>query len=216
MATVRFSDELKNDICLMASKLFDAAEREARDNYPKEWGMKIYDTMFMDHKNAMLALPKDYFQRVDSINFKGLSGVAIVSHTIDLQLEQYVPMPYTTKAEDHGLAKEWGRYNGCVIDEGDPRWGWLVPEYTDYCAVIDTVMEERHVFLEGVTKVITTYSTLAPALKAWPPLWDLVPESAKVRHRTIVDRKKTEVVIEGVDLDSMTAVSALAKLSGGN
>ena len=71
-------------------------------------------------------------------------------------------------------------------------------------------------FLEGVTKVITTYSTLAPALKAWPPLWDLVPESAKVRHRTIVDRKKTEVVIEGVDLDSMTAVSALAKLSGGN
>ena len=67
-------------------------------------------------------------------------------------------------------------------------------------------------FVEGINKLMNTYSTLAPALKAFPALWDLVPEEAKERHKKIVERKKAEVELD-VDLNSMTAAVTLNKLT---
>ena len=75
---------------------------------------------------------------------------------------------------------------------------------------------KREEFTDGVGKVIGAYSTLAPALKAWPPLWDLLPDATKERHKEIVERVKKEVVVEDVDLSSMTTIATLAKLTGSN
>jgi hypothetical protein len=61
-----------------------------------------------------------------------------------------------------------------------------------------------------VKKVTEAYSTLAPALKAWPPLWDLIPEDVKNTHRKIVERTKNDVVLD-VDIGKLTALSTAAK-----
>ena len=60
---------------------------------------------------------------------------------------------------------------------------------------------------------MTTYSTLAPALKAWPALWDLLDEDTKERHKKIVERKKKDTDDIGVDLNSMTAAVTFSKLT---
>jgi hypothetical protein len=61
-----------------------------------------------------------------------------------------------------------------------------------------------------VKKVCGAYTTLAPALKAWPPLWELIPENYKNKHREIKERVKNEVVLD-VDIGKLTALSTAAK-----
>jgi hypothetical protein len=61
-----------------------------------------------------------------------------------------------------------------------------------------------------VKKVIEAYTTLAPALKAWPPLWELIPENYKNKHRQVVEREKKEVKLD-VDINKLTALSTAAK-----
>ena len=45
----------------------------------------------------------------------------------------------------------------------------------------------------------------------WPPLWELVPERYKERHREIVTRSKKDINVS-VDLDKMTAITVAHKL----
>ena len=81
---------------------------------------------------------------------------------------------------------------------------------------LSILFDERDKFVANVDLIMNTYSTLAPALKAWPPLWDLIPADKQERHKEIVERKKKDIQLENVvDLNSMTAVSVMAKLTGG-
>ena len=65
----------------------------------------------------------------------------------------------------------------------------------------------------GVKKIIGMHTTLGPALKAWPPLWDLVPEGTKNRHRKVVERVKPEVAEVEVDLTALTGTITAAKFA---
>ena len=58
-----------------------------------------------------------------------------------------------------------------------------------------------------------TYTTLAPALKAWHTLWDLLPDEAKERHKKIVERNRKDTIDVDVDLNSMTAAVTFSKLT---
>ena len=137
----------------------------------------------------------------------------VFKHSINLQLTSRLPIPNTVDADIHGLAKEGRTYGGWQLNADDPRWDTFKVEYKKYSSGVDKIQNERTAFQEGVTKIMNTYTTLAPALKAWPPLWDLVPHDKQQRHKEIVERKKKEVVVEGVDLASMTAASTLAKFT---
>ena len=74
------------------------------------------------------------------------------------------------------------------------------------------VTERRTLFVEQVKKIINAHATLAPALKMWQPLWDLIPEEYKERHRKIVERTKTDTQVD-VDLGSLTATVVAHKLT---
>ena len=73
---------------------------------------------------------------------------------------------------------------------------------------------KRDEFVEGVQQVINSFSTLAPALKAWPPLWDLVPDDKQRKHREIVTRSKAVSKDDlGIDTSQLTAAVTMAKLT---
>jgi len=46
----------------------------------------------------------------------------------------------------------------------------------------------------------------------WQPLWDLIPEEYKERHRQVVEREKKEVKVD-VDLTALTAQVAFHKMT---
>jgi hypothetical protein len=67
-------------------------------------------------------------------------------------------------------------------------------------------------FVKGVEDIIKNFSTLAPALKAWPPLWDLIPRDKQEKHKEIVERKSNKPVALDMDTSSLTAAVTMAKL----
>jgi len=144
----------------------------------------------------------------DNINYKHIFS----SKT--LKLSSTRPFPNEVTTEDHGLVCRF-RHDFYIIED-DVRWTGVLAEFKEYLENIHTVYKEREEFVNGVAKIILSYSTLAPALKAWPALWDLVPEKAKNRHLTVKERNKRDMSEElGIDTNKLTAAVARTKLTGG-
>lgn len=218
MATVRFSDELKRVIQSKAEQLFKDRIEKAEQNFPRDWGDRIYDGMFRDDKANTYALPKGFMCTSKSITFSGFQGAAWDrKRNIAVAVGFVVEMRFPNTMDDlprHGVAdKGWS--SSYFLNADDSRWDDLKPEYKTYIDAIHKIRASKTVFVEGVVKVITTYTTLAPALKAWPALWDLLPENTKEKHREIKQRTKTTAkeVAENIDLNSLTGIVAADKLT---
>ena len=224
MATVRFSDSLKDDIRKNARAMFTKAIDEAKADVPAHWADKMYQSFFpSDVISKFNALP-DYAMKTESVLAFGgfFNAPEDVFQTAehkqkayeceDIQLEFSKPMrwPFNFKAEVTGYKSEW-RSN--KADFTDSRWDWLKPEFKEYVRKIFEVEAKQEKFLEGINRLMETYSTLAPALKAFPALWDLVPDEAKERHKKIVERKKAEVDVDSMDIQGMTAAVTFSKLT---
>ncbi len=82
-------------------------------------------------------------------------------------------------------------------------------------AAINEAVKRRDEFTASVKQVINAHATLAPALKMWPPLWDLLSEDVKNKHREVTERSaKATAETVGVDLNRLTALASLSKMGG--
>ena len=64
--------------------------------------------------------------------------------------------------------------------------------------------------------MLDSAKTLAPLLKKWDGLWQLVPQSAKNRHREVYERPNADEVedkTKDIDFDSLTTSITFNKLS---
>jgi hypothetical protein len=211
MATVRFSKELQEDIIKSAKAVFDNQIRVANDNRPDSttWGEKIYNTLFGEYIPVLNAVPQEFLYMVDQID---------VGHIGDtrcgLRFKLLNPRPWTRKFNNTEYAKSSSSYDSSQIDLQDhPVWAELHAEVKAWQERNVEMAAKRTEFVEQVKKIISAHATLAPALKMWPPLWDLVPEKYKEKHREIVERTKKDVDIQ-VDLGALTAAVIANKIGG--
>ena len=166
----------------------------------------------------MQSLPTSYFRYINEIDVRGFGSQEGVwsnkdNYTVSLKLTSPVPIPHEIDSEIHGLMVDSRTYSGWFLDPSDTRWDTFKAEYKKYCDAVRKLKDETSAFISGVNKIMDTYTTLAPALKAWPPLWDLVPQDKQERHKQIVERKAKSLPAEEIDLESMTAASTLAKFT---
>jgi len=228
MATVRFSQQLQDDIVRNAERMFDDNIKQAKENYPKDWGKKLYDSLFSaDIQAKMNALPTGFFGTIESLPLTGFKDapedVWQTAHTkvdtwkrVDLQLQLPSRLPFPPKdvwqkAGDSGYYMDYSRNE---IDFHNEKFEWLHEPFKKYTQGIFNATAKKDEFVAGVKSIITTYTTLAPALKAWQPLWDLLPDDAKERHKKITERPQAKTAQDiGVDLNSMTAQVTFNKLT---
>ena len=228
MATVRFSQQLQDDIVRNAERMFDDNIEQAKKNYPKDWGKKLYDSLFSaDIQAKMNALPNGFFGKVESLPLTGFKDapedVWQSKHTkvdtwkrVDLQLQLPSPLPFPPKdvwqkASDNGYYMDYSRNE---VDFHNEKFEWLHEPFKKYTQGIFNAEAKKDEFVAGVKQIVTTYTTLAPALKAWQPLWDLLPDDAKERHKKITEKPKPKTAEDiGVDLNSMTAQVTFNKLT---
>ena len=218
MATVRFSDELKRRIRHNATEMFSARITAAEDAYREDWGIRIYELMFVANKQKMLDMPVGYFELDNDITLKGFKGEGWdtdLNYMVDdLALGSDLPFPRDVDSEGniHGVTSF--HYGSTMLDATDARWDAIKEEYLAYATAIHTLEKERDDFRQGVVKIINNYVTLAPALKAWPALWDLLPSGTQERHKLIIPRKKASRLEEvDVDLGKLTSAVVADKLS---
>lgn len=206
MATVRFSDELKNDIIGNAKALFSKRLQAYHDN-PPAVGDDVAQRVLSEFMPAIAQLPKQFFSWVDELGIDAINGRTYGKR---FKLSKQVPKPNSDLTTVN--ARMYDRYRLDVKLIGD-EWSDIQAQLDAWISNIAAVEQERDAFVEGVKKIIGMHTTLGPALKAWPPLWDLVPEGTKNRHRKVVERVKPEVAEVDVDLTALTGTITAAKFA---
>ena len=224
MATVRFSDDLRLSILGNAEKLFDKRIHDAR-HIGLKWPKIVADDYVLTVNNLLAGVPQlvrdsfiDYGKAFEIKEFirkqEQPVEVAITSGFIK------IPLPYVENenvAQQLGFIKYTRGYDKTlrvVLDGDSPKWADLCAKAIARNEGIQNILEEKDKFKANVRVIINSYATLSPALKAWPPLWDLVPQEKQERHKEIVERKRTAVedVVSGMNLDQMTATTVASKL----
>jgi hypothetical protein len=208
MATVRFSQALIDDILVQAkSKLQPAVTRAFESRPDHSWGDKIYNTLFADELHLVKQLPSYWCKEVDHVHVDYVGGMGI-----EMKFNLSAPRPWPVAVIDTDLAHSNSYFAGRIALKNHLVWGELYAEAKAFLERVGAAQKRQDEFAESVKQVITTYTTLAPALKAWPPLWDLLDEHTKARHKEIKSSPKT-VVTPDVDFDKLTAQITAAKLS---
>lgn len=206
MATVRFSKELIDRIEKAASnKMTPAVDRVKNQKLDNSWGQRIYDTMFADVQPIIAQLPAGWVKMVKEIQIDKVG-----THQCTMTFTLATMQPWPSQFPNSALAWKASNYGDTINLRDSLVWGEFQAEVTAYNQRVYEVMKRRTEFVGMVKEICNTYSTLAPALKAWPALWELIPEDVKDTHRRIVERTKNEVVL-AVDIGKLTAMSTAAK-----
>ena len=209
MATVRFSDELKGAIVKNAEAIFKKQLDDAQASYPKDWADRVYERAFAPYIPSMNSLPSCFFTTVGSINIAKIGDMRV---GVACSLTNSRAYPYALPTTPDFPVSKTGYSDTELTLKDTPMFEDIKAEAIAYMERVSTVKQRKEVFVEQVKKIINAHATLAPALKMWQPLWDLIPEEYKERHRKVVERTKNEVSVD-VDLGSLTAAVVAHKLT---
>ena len=223
MATVRFSDKLKDEIERKAEDVFKEKITEAKVNRPVTWNAEyLYNTIFSkDLRDKMSALPDGFIETAAELSWTGFYDVPREEqdkHRGDywsthdsLSFGFTIPQPMPHKSEHSDWKKNW---RSVTLKYNAPRFAAIQAEWETWVQGVNAVKDKQKEFVKGVNQVTSTYATLAPALKAFPALWDLVPEQYRERHLEITTRKKgSPSELGDLDVDALTSVVTLSKLT---
>jgi len=206
MATVRFSGELVAQIEKNArAKMQPAVDRATQSRPDNSWGETIYNTLFQDVAPLVAQMPAHWLRTTADFSVKKVGDIEC---DLSFTLTSHRPWPREFAASE--FATKEGYYDTNIGLTNHPAWVDFRAEVAAYKDRVNAAMQRRIEFVSMVKTICGAYTTLAPALKAWPPLWDLIPENVKDKHRQVVEREKKEVKLE-VDLNKLTAMSTAAK-----
>ena len=209
MAIVRITETLKSAIRVNVDKMFALQLATAQQWDCPISGDYVYDTIFAAWRTHMDALPKEMLICSTSLTINSVCGIPI-NHKFMFAS----PRP-TPRVPDMPHVRSVNSFYGSGAYELLPGTGqWQ--ELFDYAVARDkritAVTDKIKQVKEGVDHVLKHSATLAPALKAWPALWDLLPESIKEKHKQVVERKQSSAP-EAIDTSALTGAIAFAKLT---
>lgn len=218
MATVRITDDLRRTVRHNLRNIYMARTNRIctiteADN--PEQVAQIYNFFTGEYGERMQALPDGFFVKASEFTFVAINGGA----QLTVKLTTPKPMPYAVK---HPLleGQQWN-YNcsdhiatlSTIIDYSNTA---LEPVCTTLAKIQET-HKQRETALRQIDILLDKYSTLSPALKEFPALWDLLPEVTRDKHKEVVEKKpKRETVSEPAqdvgDLSSLNAAIIASKL----
>jgi len=214
MATVRFSGELKDTIRRNAVTLMQPGiERAASARPADSWGDRLYNIIFSKDLATLSQLAPHWTRRVSTLYIGRMAiGDCDVAVQVEflLSAERGVPKdPWKDEYVTDVPGLGYGNPRFALADH--PDFAEFRQEVLAWRVLVDEAQERADAFVKNVMSVVDAHVTLAPALKAWPPLWDLLPETTKDKHREVQTRAEKRDAPLAIDLDKLTAMSTAAK-----
>ena len=210
MAVVRFSEELKKAVTDNAKALFSNRISAAYKASPPI-AEEVADLVYAQFMPAINTLPKEFLQWSNRVEIRVPYNPSHIE--VSYQAAREYPKPNNRiKLDDDAIMDSMFSISLKLPDT--PKYKTYIEQIAVWHEGVKALEKQRDEFVDGVKKVIEAHTTLAPALKAWPPLWDLVPETFRERHRKVVERTKPASTAElDVDLTSLTAAVTIAKIT---
>lgn len=208
MAVVRFSDELKVNIINNAKGLFQP-RIDKLVIAPPDLGDEIATMVTAEHAEYVRALPKDFFSWCQGVSLTISTDTG--KKAFELPTKNLYACPRSWVNNSDGSSYDSG-YKVSVKLPNTEKYAHIRDQLMQWQSGVDALVQQRDEFVSGVRQVLNAHATLAPALKAWPPLLDLVPDKYKERHRKVVARTKVEEPALDVDLTKLTSTVVASKL----
>lgn len=221
MATVRFSEKLREDIIQAATNKFQNAVNTANNSRPDSvlWGDKLWALFYGQYESILVSVPSQFVIHSKAFQLNEICKANGEAVPVNMEFTFSKEMPWPTQGiPGSGLVKSnsWPEVYNITAEKADDP---VVQELTALIVARQTAIQEatkrRDEFKNSVKQVINAHATLAPALKMWPPLWDLLSEGVKDKHREVTERgAKATAETVGVDLNRLTALASLSKMGG--
>ncbi len=219
MATVRINDKLLEEVSANANRI--VAKPKSFEEFTGEntLGDQVYHRLFGHYEAQMKALPKEFFSEVMCFYVGGFAN------RIELKLSSSRRVPFRYPISGDVSESPVSRYeqsmNGMFISPNKGAIPELERKIDEYLEHKSACIDEGRRFTDSVIKFLMRYSTLSPALKEWPPLWDLLGDDVKNRHKRVTPRKTTKRKTDDdteteldMDLNKMTSKVIAAKVRG--
>lgn len=215
MATVRITDTLNRDVRRKLTSIYHKRiERMKISILTPENNQAIYNAFMGDYTGAIeqSGLPQALFCKAQTLDIycNGTRFRAGLQNKQIFWQDAAAIMPFVEESR-------WG-YNGDTDITIKPDYdytGTALQLISDAAAQIKQISREETEALKAVNALLRKYSTLAPALKEWPALWDLLEDDVKEKHKEVAQRKKPEPkpeVTDTPDFSSLTAAVIANKL----
>lgn len=186
--------------------------REKLDD--KEFILKAYNTITGDIIST--------FRHIDTLGLGNVSAytakrkVCITGFLGDNRLSMYappsthqdVPVPNDTIHSDAGTL---GRDGNIHLER--TFWNEEYIEATQRHVALTGMQRQHELATETLGKLLKQHGSLGPALRAYPPLWDMLPDDMKTEHKRKDIRLPSEKVEKTeIDFSELTAATISAKI----
>ena len=220
MATVKITKELRTQILEAASAMF-TDRRNAAVKLDTQWtGQSLADFAFQPILD-LLHQPdiQPFLSKVTTVRVNNLNrshqweGFSVPNGFIPSPKGRPYYRRVVNSDESEGRITAASQYDVLCLDfENVHAVNDLKQSIDERDKRVAEVKVQQADFTKVVTAVLDTYSTLAPALRAWPPLWELLDEKTKARHKEVVTRTKADKPTLDVDLSKATSIVAMKRL----
>ena len=212
MAVVRITKELIDSVERAARKLYESAVDTATDAQP-DIGGEVYDLIMEEYKTRIALLPECFFCKTKDITIRAnLPGLSLMAERWKMSEERMVPEALPETAD---FSAAYSSYSGLIVSiNSGKKFDHIIEQLVVWKTSVHNAEEAVRKTGHNVREVLAAYKTLAPALKAWPALWELLPEYYKDKHREIVERRVPAVIPEdSIDcLENLTAKLAANRI----
>lgn len=216
MATVNISQKLVRDAIDIANEQFSARRIRAENEFKLPMtGDEIYDLTFGRWYNGMMSMPTEFFYWSSELT---LSGVGNQSCKLTLLLGAKKPFP--TDFPNQPTFRRVDRYGSYsrIWLFSDEQWQPLEDALKTKAMAIEEIESQKQTFTDTLRTLLSKHTTLASALKEWPPLWDYLSDEIKQRHSTPTVRSNKKVVTDAgpepeVNTATLTALATLNKIT---
>lgn len=231
MANVRFTQTLRDEIITNAQNqmapLYNNARIDPITWGHGNWGNELYSLVMGPLVPNILKLPAAWPVTTHAVVLRYMVFEDLGRVNMDLRLPVtttnpiLVPLPFGTLNSPTFHAGP-RHDNALLVDLLTPCF-----ETADLYTCAHEALQRRteaskrvRDYVSGVRALIDKHATLRPALKEWPPLWDLLSEAAKAKAREIdTPRPRKAAPADApepqIDLDTMTALAVGIKIGGG-
>ena len=228
MATVKITKELIEKVLGNARNVHGAKIHALHQSVDLcGWtGDKLLDLAYGTELLTQLRSPAmaPFIKPVTEVNLEAVNGQAIgrnfpLAAATPFVIGRGIAFPIKRNGEDVGVATLNNAYSSTTgymrLQVPSDMLNGLDEEFKRAREAQATLRAAQEDYLVSVRKVLESFTTLAPALKMWPALWELLPEDAKDKHKEVRGKPAAAAAKSSapeVDLDRLTAITAARRM----
>ena len=215
MATVRITQEIRQEVRRKIESLFDA---RIKKKYEELQHLDVAMQVFMrritpEEFAAAQKLNSDvkWVPEIDSltvhIEYTGIDGTEkIVAFTVPF--ESPVPAPQSFHGHGYSSSNEKN-----IVHPSLPCYQPCVDVLLEH----DRMVKERNTLRDSIDQLLNSCGTLRQVLEKWPTALDFMPDDVRAKHAEKVDstKKKTKAISEVDDQAKMLLMKARMLATGG-